>query len=253
MAGKTVVITGGASGIGLATAERLAAANAHVVLADRDDASAAAERLGGRCIHTDVSDERSVRDMMASAGPIHGLVQAAGVMSEALLTDLDARELERLMRVNAYGVFHGLKYTPTHMVAGGAVVNVSSVAATVGMAGYAAYSASKAAVLALTRAAALEFGSSRIRVNAICPSSVDTPMLQAQSNCDVEITLTRAASPLGALGTPGHVAALVHFLLADDCPDVSGQALNVDGGMTAGYTTDLINQLISTAEIARSS
>lgn len=253
MAGKTVVITGGASGIGLATAERLCEANAHVVLADRTDATTTAERLGGRYVQVDVSDEQSVKDGLAGIGPIHGLVQAAGVMSEALLADLESAEFERVLRVNTYGVFYALKHATSRMVAGGSVVNVASVAATVGMVGYGAYAASKAAVLALSRTAALELGCRGIRVNTICPSSVDTPMLRMQANSDAEITLSRAASPLGTLGAPNHVAALIHFLLADDCLDMTGQALNIDAGMTAGYTTELINRLISTREIAKRS
>jgi NAD(P)-dependent dehydrogenase (short-subunit alcohol dehydrogenase family) len=254
MQGKTAVVTGAASGIGLATAERLAEAGATVVLADINDASGPAARLGGRYVRTDVSDEGAVAKLLAesaAAGPLHVMVQAAGIASEATLADLELAEFERVMRVNTHSVMFGLKHAPKYMTAGGAIVNISSLAATVGLPGYGAYAASKAAVIALSRVAAVELGALGIRVNAVCPSSVDTPMLRAQPNGEAEAALSRAASPLGTLSSPRQVAALVHFLAADDCPQISGQAINLDAGATAGYSIEILERIMTSLEPAR--
>jgi NAD(P)-dependent dehydrogenase (short-subunit alcohol dehydrogenase family) len=253
MQGKTAVVTGAASGIGLATAERLAEAGATVVLADINDASGPAARLGGRYVRTDVSDEDAVAKLLAesaAAGPLHVVVHAAGIASEATLADIEVAEFERVMRVNTHSVMFGLKHAPKYMTAGGAIVSISSLAATVGLPGYGAYAASKAAVIALSRVAAVELGALGIRVNAVCPSSVDTPMLRAQANGEAEAALSRAASPLGTLSSPRHVAALVHFLAADDCPQISGQAINLDAGATAGYSIEILERIMTSLEPA---
>ncbi len=100
-------------------------------------------------------------------------------------------------------------------------------------------------MLSLTRVAAVEYGPLGIRVNSICPTSVDTPMLRAQENGELEAALSKAAAPLGTLSTPEQVAALLHFLAADDCPQISGQALNIDAGASAGYSGELLERLVT--------
>jgi NAD(P)-dependent dehydrogenase (short-subunit alcohol dehydrogenase family) len=185
---------------------------------------------------------------MARAAELRGRIDIcinnAGItVAETPIAETAGDELRRAVDINTMGVFFGLKHAPAHMPAGGSIVNTASLAAVVGFPTYAAYAASKAAILSLTMTAAIELGPLGIRVNAICPSSVDTPMLAAQETGDLEAAIARQAAPLGAIVGPEHVAALMHFLAADDCPLVSGQAINVDGGVTAGISIGIIESL----------
>ena len=123
----------------------------------------------------------------------------------------------------------------------------SSLAATLSVPGYGAYAASKAAVVSLTQTAALELGPLGIRVNAVCPASVDTPMLRGQEHGAEEAAIVRQAAPLGMIAQPEHIAALIHFLAADDCPILSGQSFNVDAGLTAGTSVGMIEALMAMA------
>src|SRR5258708_539534 len=231
LAGKTAVVTGAASGIRRATAERFAAAGADVVLADLADATDLAARLGGTFVPTDVSDERAVAALMSRAaarrGRIDVVVNNAGITGEAPLAEADAGEFERMIRVNMMGVVFGLKHAAPHMTAGGSIINTSSLARLTGFPTYGAYAASKAAIVSLTQVASMENGPLGIRGNAICPSSVDTPMLAAQPGGEVEAAVARIASPLGRTIAAGDIAAVMHFLAADDCPVISRQALSV--------------------------
>ncbi|SHF84175.1 SDR family NAD(P)-dependent oxidoreductase [Streptoalloteichus hindustanus] len=243
--GKTAVVTGAAAGIGRAIASRLAAAGAVVTLADLTDASALAAELGGHYVRTDVADEDQVAALMAGVagdGRIDICVNNAGVDSDGLIAELGEAEVLRVMRVNTLGVLYGIKHAAKHMTGGGAVVNTASLAAVQGVPGYAAYSMSKAAVLALTRAAAVEYGHAGVRINCVCPSSVRTAMLATETGV-VEEAVTTLAAPLGRVLEPAEVAAAVHFLVADDCPVVSGQAINLDGGVSAGISLPAIGAL----------
>jgi NAD(P)-dependent dehydrogenase (short-subunit alcohol dehydrogenase family) len=244
LANKVAVITGAASGIGLATARRFSEAGAKVVLADVADASEAAAELGGRWVSTDVGDEKQVQALMRAAADVAGhidiCVNNAGIGTEAPLHHTSGVDLTRNWSTNTVGVFFGMKHALPFMPSGSAIVNTASIAGVLGYPTYAAYAASKWAVVGLTKVAALEYGPRGIRVNCVCPSSVNTPMLRNMASRDSETAALLAAAPLDDLIEPEHIAAAMQFLVADDCPLISGQALIIDGGATAGISTRLI-------------
>jgi 3alpha(or 20beta)-hydroxysteroid dehydrogenase len=254
--GKIAVVTGAASGIGRAIAERFAAAGAIVVLGDITDASDFASELGGSYVHVDVSDEEAVHRLMSAAVSTYGRIDIsvnnAGIfIPEVELASAPTADLERAFRINALSVFFGMKHAVGHMPRGGAIVNTASLAGVIGFPNYVGYSAAKAAVIQMTKVAAVEFGPLGIRVNCICPSSVNTPMLAAQADGDVEAAVCSTLAPLGTILEPQHAAALVHFLAAEDCPVISGQAINIDAGMTSGVSTALIDSVVTTTGVRR--
>ncbi|MGW6456577.1 SDR family NAD(P)-dependent oxidoreductase [Streptomyces sp. NPDC055078] len=241
---KVCVVTGAASGIGSATASLLAREGGRVVLADLSDASASADAVGGTFIRTDVGDATSVEHLFAEVTARHGrvdvVVNNAGVMAETEIDRVGPEDLRRHIDVNTWGVLLGIKYGARVMPEGSAIVNTASMAGYIGLSGYGPYAASKAAVIALTRVAAIEYGARGIRVNCVCPSSVETPMLRAQENGDLEREISRLASPLGSTITAGQVAAVIAFLASPASSAITGQAINVDAGMSAGYSDQLL-------------
>lgn len=248
---KHAVVTGGGSGIGLATATRFRAAGATVAIVDRDNATDQAARIGATAFRADVSDETQLAaaiDAAASmAGRIDVLVNNAGIAVEAPIESVTNDQMLRSFGVNALGVLNGMRAAAAHMPAGGAIVNTASLAGLVGFPEYAAYCAAKSAVVALTRVAALEYGPRGVRVNCICPGSVDTPMLAAQPSGELEALLVATAAPLGRIVRPDEVAALIHFLAADDCPMLSGLAVPIDGGITAGTSVGVVEAVAAQA------
>ena len=237
---QVALITGGARGQGAAHAEALAAAGMRVVIADvlDEQGETTAAALSGegshvRYAHLDVTDEQAwlevVADIEAREGGLDVLVNNAGIIRVAPLTDLDMADWDLIQRVNATSVVLGIRAAAPAMIrrGGGSIVNVASTAAHRGAEGYAAYAASKAAVLAVTRAAALELAPHGIRVNAISPGGVDTPM-----NDDEPPGGTSAAAPLGRRARPDEISPLVVYLASSASSYVTGSDVLIDGGVT---------------------
>ncbi len=239
--GKVAVVTGGGSGIGLAVVQRFAQAGAKVVIADMKDQTQLADDIGGLFVQTDVSVEEDVKSLMQKAASVYGkidiVINNAGIMtSELPIQEEQAADFTKMFNVNTLGVFFGMKHSVGYMKDGGAIVNTASAAGITGVANYSAYAASKWAVVGITKVAAIEFGPLNIRVNCICPASVNTPMLASQPGVELETLVSSTGAPLGRISQPKDVAALVHFLVAEDCDMVTGQAIAIDGGGTAGYS-----------------
>lgn len=237
---QVALITGGARGQGAAHAEALATHGYTVVIADVLDAEGArtAEALTARglpvsYVHLDVANETAwvdvVTDIEVSHGGLDVLVNNAGIIRVTPLLELPVQEWDLLQTVNATSVLLGIKAAAPALArrGGGSIVNIASTAAHRGAAGYLAYSASKAAVLALTRGAALELAAQGIRVNSISPGGVDTPM-----NLDEPAGGTSSGAPLGRRARADEISPLVVFLAGDGSSYVTGADYLVDGGVT---------------------
>ncbi|WP_334143503.1 glucose 1-dehydrogenase [Rhabdothermincola sp.] len=247
-AGKVALVTGGASGIGRATVEQLAAAGARVVVADLDEGHGAGvadavKASGGEAVfvRADVAVPDEVEAMVAVAVErferLDVAVNNAGRPGTyAALTDQTLEDWERTLAVNLTGTFLCLRAEIAAMVAagGGAIVNVASAAGLMGFAHLPAYVASKHGVIGLTRSVALEFARKGIRVNAVCPGNVRTQMLEGFAGGD-EQTLQGMGrmQPIGRLGTPQEVAEAIVWLCSDAASFVTGHAMAVDGGVLA--------------------
>jgi NAD(P)-dependent dehydrogenase (short-subunit alcohol dehydrogenase family) len=255
LAGDVAIVTGAASGIGAATARRLAADGAAVLLTDRDDAEPVAAELCGRGARAlarrhDVTDEAGWAEMVETAaaelGPLTILVNNAGVSLVAPLTELDLADWRRVHAVNLDGTFLGLKHAAAAMRrqgTGGAIVNVSSASGLVGAPLSAAYCSSKGAVRMLTKAAAVELAGDGIRVTSVHPGLVRTPIwtagdwwpgfADAAGGDEAAFAQLAAETPLGRVAEPEEVAAAIAYLVSDGARFVTGTELVVDGGYTA--------------------
>ncbi len=238
---KAAIVTGGASGIGAAVVRRLHDAGYAVAVLDMQEPAAGAR---GLMIHTDVSDETEVRlaieQAAAEFGRLDALVNNAGIEIHGPVTELTAAQWDRQTAVNLRSVFLCSKYAIPHMPRGGAIVNISSVHASVSWPNCPAYDAAKAGMIGLTRAMAVDHGPAGIRVNAICPGYIDTPLLRRSLSAagDWEQTAAEIARwhPARRIGTPDDVAEAVLFLASDAARFITGTSLVVDGGLTArGY------------------
>lgn len=249
--GMTAVITGGTSGIGEAVAARFAAAGARVVIIGRRDGINVARRTGAiAAVRADCASEAEVSRALNEARDALGekldvLVNNAGIENTGPTIDIaTGEELNRIFAINTFAVFHGLKYGQLVLKDGGSIINTASIAAQMGIPGYSQYSASKAAVISLTRSAAVELAPRGIRVNAVCPGSVFTPMLPQDHP---EVPLTTRMCPLGRVGTTDDMVGVYHFLASGESRYISGQALAVDGGMLAGVSLGTIEAVAMAA------
>ena len=178
-------------------------------------------------------------------GRIDIVINNAGIASDGnLLVNTAATDFERSFSVNTMGVVFGIKHAVPRMTNGGAIVNTASVAGVQGALTYSAYSASKAAIISVTLTAALELAPMRIRVNCVCPGTVDTPMIH-HPGAESEVAIANKIMPLGRLCKPEEVAALFHFLASDDAAFISGQAICIDGAMTAGLGFGVVTTLLA--------
>jgi NAD(P)-dependent dehydrogenase (short-subunit alcohol dehydrogenase family) len=249
--GRVAVVTGGASGIGLASVRRLASEGARVVVADLDTegGAAAAGEVDGLFVAADVSDERQVRNLFAAATEAYGGIDIAfnnaGISppddDSILATGLDA--WRRVQEVNLTSVFLCCKYAIPLMQArgGGSVINTASFVARMGAAtSQIAYTASKGGVLALSRELGVQFARENIRVNALSPGPVDTPLLQELFASDPERAARRLVHiPMGRFARAEEIAAAVAFLASDDSSFITASEFLVDGGISAAYVTPL--------------
>jgi NAD(P)-dependent dehydrogenase (short-subunit alcohol dehydrogenase family) len=243
------VVTGAGSGIGRATAERLAGEGAKTWLVGLDGAKleAVADEIradGGEATATalDVTDEKALTAAIDAAAETHGrldgLVNNAGVLTPGTTLELDPAEWDRTIEVNLRAIFLAARAALPHMLerGSGAIVNTASIGGLYGVPRGAAYNASKGAVVNYTRQLALDFGPKGVRVNCVCPGWVPTgfndPMLEGFDDEALD-TMVRQTVPLGRQADPAEIAATIAFLLSDESSYVNGHALVVDGGLTA--------------------
>ncbi len=245
--GKVAVVTGGGSGIGKAVVQRFARAGAKVVIGDLSDCPELATEVGGMSVPTDVSKESQVENLLKTTlecfGRLDILVNNAGVFANyKQLKDASKEDFQKCFDVNTLGAFYGIKHAARLMNEGGSVINTASYAGKTGFIDLGSYGASKYSVVGLTQTAALELSERNIRVNCVCPTSVNTPMAHEEGG-DALLNVEKTLVPLARICEPEEAAAMIHFLAADDCGFINGQALNLCGGWSAGLNQRVWDEL----------
>lgn len=240
--GKVAVITGAASGMGAATAREFRSAGAKVVIVDRNDVLArqVAEEIGaGDPLIGDVSDagfcHHAIETLMSHYGRLDVLVNAAGIILRADASSTSDEQWQRVMNVNVNGVFFMSRaaIAPMRQQGSGVIINFGSIWGDLGSAGVVAYCASKGAVHQITRAMALDHVRDGIRINAVCPGEVNTPMLASERSDPVSPGFLRQLAesvPLGRLAEPAEIARVVLFLSSEAASYITGTMVNIDGG-----------------------
>ena len=250
LAGKVALVTGGSKGMGLGIAARFVRQGAKVAICTDDQESlAAAESAidGGRDVLGVLADVSTAKDMRAAIastierfGGIDCLVNSAGIQRYGTVVDTPEETWDEVLNVNLKGVYLASRFAIPEIArrGGGSVINIASVQAFASQTNVAAYTATKGAIVALTRAMALDHATQSIRVNAICPASIDTPMLRwaadlwkGEKTAEQTVAAWGAGHPVGRVGTVEEVAALANFLASDLCEFMTGADLKVDGGV----------------------
>ncbi len=241
-AGRVALVTGGSGGIGRAVAEALAAAGHRVAVgygANQEAAEKTAAGVGGMAVHIDVTDPATVdaayTEIEQGLGPVEVLVNNAGITADGLFMRMSAEQWGKVVATNLDGAFHVTRRAVPGMVRRrwGRIVNMGSVVGSVGAGGQANYAATKAGLIGLTRSLARELGSRNITVNLVAPGPIETAMIESITD-DRRAEMT-AAVPLGRMGTPSEVGAVVAFLCSPAAAYVTGAVVPVDGGLGMGH------------------
>jgi NAD(P)-dependent dehydrogenase (short-subunit alcohol dehydrogenase family) len=248
--GKVAIVTGSALGIGQATVAALAREGARVTVSDINDAAGEATtasivKAGGQAFfqHADVGSsddiERLVEETVRRYGKLDVMVNNAGAAIPGSVTDISEDNWHTLINIHLNGTWRGMRFAIPHMIknGGGSIVNMSSVQAIIGFQGWSGYAAAKGGIMALTQQAAIDYGPQNIRVNAIAPGAIMTPMNEKRlaeetDNADELLALWNSWHALERMGTPQEVANLIVFLASDESSFITGSILKIDGGMT---------------------
>jgi NAD(P)-dependent dehydrogenase (short-subunit alcohol dehydrogenase family) len=244
---RLALITGGASGIGEAIASRFLRSGATVIVADIRPPDTSLSSANLDYVALNVADIEQVEKVMSAVheryGSLDVLINNAGIGDVGPdITDSDPADYRRQQAVNVDGVYYGIKFGAPILKDGGSIINTASLAAFTIFPGYSQYSATKAAVISLTRSAAVELAARGIRVNAVCPGTHRTPMMPDD---DPEYDLVKSLAPLNTIGEVEDLAGIYHYLAADESKYLTGQALIVDGGLSAGLSTQARDKLLS--------